>query len=100
MSFINTQIILGIIVNTIFFGIMGVCNNKLGIPVPQFLKNKTLQLLGTIVYFVTFLVVLLAPGNILIKILICLLMQFLVNHIIWGAITGIIAGVIERRKRL
>lgn len=90
---ISTQLIVGIIINMVAFGIMGFHKDKLGIKIPRFLHNEILQIFITIIYFLSFAVILFSPGNLILKIVICLLMQFLINHIIWGAFAGIIAGV-------
>ena len=89
---------MGIAINTIAFGIMGFRNNKLGITIPRWLDNEIFQIFITIFYYTSFLVILLAPGNLIIKIIICILMQFLVNHIVWGTITGVIASIFFNKK--
>lgn len=40
----SIQIIIGILINTMAFGIMGFSNNKLGIPVPVVFKNSVLSI--------------------------------------------------------
>lgn len=95
----SMQLFIGLATNTITFGIMGFRNNKLGITVPSWLNNEILQIFITIFYYASFLVILFAPGNLIIKIIICVLMQFLVNHIVWGAITGVIAGIFFKDKK-
>lgn len=94
----NKQLIIGVIINTVSFGIMGFHKNKLGIKIPEFLHNQILQMLITAVYFVSFVVILFSPEKIILKIIICLLMQFVINHIVWGALTGIIAGIFFKNK--
>ena len=95
----SVQLILSLVFNTIAFGLMGFGNNKLGIAVPRFLQNKFISILITITYFSSFIVILLSPENLILKIVVALLMQFLVNHIIWGSITGLIAGMKVRRDK-
>jgi hypothetical protein len=96
---ISIQLFIGILINTIAFGVMGFRNNKLGITVPNWLDNESLQIFITIFYYASFLVILFSPGNLVIKIIICVLMQFLVNHAVWGIITGIIAGIFFKDKK-
>jgi len=94
----SKQLIIGVIINTVAFGIMGFHKNKLGIKIPNFLHNEILQMLITAVYFISFVVILFSPGNLILKIIICLLMQFVINHIMWGSLTGIIAGIFFKDK--
>lgn len=94
----SKQLIIGVIINTVAFGIMGFHKNKLGIKIPEFLHNDVLQIMVTVVYFASFAVILFSPENIILKIIICLLMQFVANHIVWGALTGIIAGIFFKNK--
>lgn len=97
----SAQLIFGLILNTIVFGLMGFSNNKLAIKIPGFLQNRFVNILITIAYFSSFIVILLSPENLILKIVVALLMQFLVNHIIWGSITGLIAGrKVKKNKRL
>lgn len=90
---------MGLIINTLLFGYMGFTNEKMGVLsiIPKFLLNKYLSMVLTISYFLSFLIILLSPGNLLIHIIICLLMQFLINHLVWGIITGVIAGKLINR---
>ncbi len=91
---IGAQLIIGIVINTLAFGIMGFRKNTLGIPVPKWLDSEVLQIPVTIAYFGSFLIVLLAPGvSWILKIILSLLMQFVINHVLWGLITGGIAGI-------
>lgn len=92
-------LIIGIIINTLSFGFAGFQNNKLGIHIPDFLRSTSLRILQNFLYFGSFILILISPGNIFIKILVCVALQFLVNHLVWGVVTGIIAGVSERGRR-
>ena len=89
----STVLIVGIIINTVAFGIMGFHKNKLGIKIPYFMHNEILQIMVTSIYFLSFVIILFSPESLIFKIVVCLLMQFAVNHILWGSITGIIAGI-------
>lgn len=95
----STQLILSLVLNTVVFGLMGFSRNRLGITVPRFLKNNFVGTFLTVIYFSSFILILLSPGNLVLKILIALLMQFLINHIIWGSITGLIAGRKTRKNK-
>lgn len=95
----STQLIFGLILNTTAFGLMGFSNNKLAIKIPGFLQNRFFNILITIAYFSSFIVILLSSEILILKIFIALLMQFLINHIIWGVITGSIAGVKTKRNK-
>jgi hypothetical protein len=95
----TTQLVVGILLNTLAFGAMGFARQKLGIKTPAFLQNDIVSILITVVYAGSFFVILLSPGSWLLKIAICLGMQFLVNHLIWGVITGVVAGIGERKRR-
>lgn len=96
----SLQLIIGILINTVTFGLMGFQNQKLGIPVSKFLNNNFVYIIFTVVYYGSFFIILLSPENLVLKIIICILMQFLINPTLWGAITGLIAGLIERRNKL
>jgi len=95
------MLIAGIIINTLLFGYMGFSNEKSGVShlMPLFLRNSVLELILTISYFGSFLIILLAPGGLIRNIIVAVLMQIIINHVIWGIITGIIAGN-EAKKRL
>ncbi len=95
----STQLILGIILNTIAFGIMGFRKQRLGINIPPFLLSEFFNIPITLIYFASFLIILFSPERLWLKILIALAMQFLVNHILWGTITGTIAGVKSKKER-
>ena len=88
----SVQILIGILINTLAFGIMGFRRNRLGIAIPKFLANEFFQILITLVYFASFFIILFSPENLIIKIVICLLMQFLMNHVLWGFLTVVIAS--------
>lgn len=88
----SEQLIIGILANTIIFGIMAFRNQKLGIRTPDFLQSKIFGMPLIIADFASFAVILLSPDEWWIKILTALLMQFLINHIFWGIITGVIAS--------
>lgn len=88
----STQLIIGIIINTLIFGVMGFRNQKLGIKTPEFLKNNFFNTPTTIIYFLSFLIIIFSPDKLWLTIAVALLMQFVINHIIWGTITGVIAG--------
>ncbi|MFA6006144.1 MAG: hypothetical protein WC764_00205 [Candidatus Paceibacterota bacterium] len=92
-------LIVGIIINTMAFGVMGFRNQKLGIKVPKILLREIFNIPITVIYYLSFVVILLSPDSWLQKIIIALSMQFLINHIIWGSITGIVAGIIVRRNK-
>lgn len=97
----STQIIIGLLINTLSFAYMGFTNEKTGIRVilPRIILNKVVDFIITVVlYPLSFLIILFSPGNLFVKIGICLFMHFFVNHIVWGVITGMIAGLIIRRK--
>lgn len=89
----STLLFVGIITNTLAFGMMGLRRNTLGIKVPEFLHNEILQMLVTAIYFGSFVSILLSPEQLVLKIILCLLLQFVINHIVWGIIWGVIAGV-------
>lgn len=88
----STQLIIGIIINTIIFGIMGWRNPRTGLTTPKFLHGNLFNISLTIIYFLSFVVILFSQEKLWIKIVIALLMQFVINHIIWGTIVGIITG--------
>jgi len=96
----STQIIIGLIVNTLCFGWMAFTNRENGI-LKINPKNKYLVILDAILtafYFLSFLIIIFSPGNILINIVISLLMQVFFNHLIWGTITGIISSLILKKS--
>lgn len=95
----SNQLILGILLNTVCFGIMGFRNNRLGIKIPNWLKSEIFGLPLLIVDLISFIIILLSPEIWWLKIIIALSMQFLVNHIIWGMITGITAGLISKNNK-
>lgn len=90
------QLIIGILVNTLAFGAMAFIGTdakaRVAHKIPRFLRNKYLDILTTVIYFASFLIILFAPSNLIINIIICLLMQFLINHAIWGTITGLLSS--------
>ncbi len=88
----SNQLILGIILNTIIFGIMSFRNNKLGIKTSDFLQSPWFGFPLIVVDIISFIIILSSPENWWKKVVIALSMQFLFNHIIWGIITGIVAG--------
>lgn len=93
--------IIGLLINTLSFAYMGFTNEKTGMRgiLPRFMLNKVMDFIITLIlYPLSFLIILLSPGNLFVKIGICLLMQFFINHIFWGTITGVVAGLIIRRK--
>ena len=96
----NTQIVIGLVVNTLSFAYMGFTTESAGVLsiVPKILLNKYFDIANTIIYTLSFIIILTSPGNLLIKIGICLLMQFIVNHMFWGIVTGTIASKIVKRK--
>jgi len=94
----STILLVGIIINTLAFGLMGLRRNELGIKIPKFFHNELLQTLITIIYFGSFAVILFAPESLVLKLAICLLMQFIINHIVWGIVMGIIAGIFFKDK--
>jgi len=94
----SSLLIFGILINTIIFGIIGFRNQKLGIKIPEFLKNDFLNTPTTIIYYLSFLIILLSPEKLWLKIIIILLMQFVINHVLWGIITGIIAGRTTKKE--
>ncbi len=89
----STQLIIGIIINTIIFGIMGFRNQKLGIKTPIFLQSKLFGLPLVIADIISFIVILSSPDVWLVKIITAFLMFFVINHVVWGVLTGLIAGV-------
>lgn len=94
-------LIVGIILNTLVFGLMGATNKQSGIPhlLPRFLVNPIADTLLLILYVVSFIVILLSPVNLFLKIIVAVVMQFLVNHFLWGLILGTIGGI-DARKRI
>lgn len=96
----SEQLIIGILANTIIFGVMAFRNQKLGIRTPDFLQSKIFGMPLVIADFASFAVILLSPDEWWIKILTALLMQFLINHIFWGIITGVIASRVSTAKTL
>jgi hypothetical protein len=96
----SAQIIIGLAVNTLCFGWMGFTNKETGI-LKIAPNNKYLVILDAILttfYFLSFLVIIFSPGNMLINIGISLLMQIFINHLIWGTITGIISNLILKKS--
>ena len=75
----STQLIAGIIINTLAFGVMGFRNQKLEINTPKFLLSEVFNWPTTIIYYVSFLIILFSPEKLLLKITIALLMQFLIK---------------------
>ena len=94
----STQLILGIITNTLAFGIMGFRSQKLGIKVPRFLLTEFFNIPITIIYYLSFVIILFSPDGWILKIAVAVCMQFIVNHILWGAVTGIVAGIGKNKK--
>ena len=94
-----TQLILGIIVNTLLFGYGAFFNEKTGIILPKTKFYIVLDVVLTICYFLSFLIILLAPGNLIVNIIICLSMQFLINHIVWGSLAGLVIGNIKKKEK-
>lgn len=92
---------MGIILNTVIFGIMGATNKQSGIPhlLPRFFVNPIADTLLLILYVVSFITILLSPVNLFLRIIVAVAMQFLVNHFLWGLIIGTIGGI-DTRKRL
>jgi len=94
----SNQLIIGIIINTLSFGVMGFRNQKLGIKTPEILLSEVFNIPITVIYYLSFVVILLSPESWLLKIIIAISMQFIINHILWGIITGVIAGMIARKE--
>lgn len=94
-------LIVGIIFNTLVFGIMGATNKQTGIPhlLPKFLVNPITDMFLLILYIVSFVIILLSPVNLLLRIIVAVVMQFFVNHLLWGLIIGTIGGL-DAKKRI
>lgn len=94
-------LIVGIILNSLVFGVMGATNKQTGIPhlLPRFLVNPIADILLLILYVVSFAIILLSPVNLFLRIIIAVVMQFLVNHLVWGLIIGTIGGL-DAKKRI
>ena len=88
----STQLLIGIIINTLSFGVIGWRNPKTGLSVPKFLHSDLFNIALTFTYFLSFAIILFSPEKLLVKIIAALLMQFLINHVIWGGIFGVITG--------
>lgn len=92
------QLILGITVNTLLFGYIAFFNEKTGIILPKTKFYVVLDFVIMACYFLSFLIIMLSPGNLIINIIICLSLQFLINHIVWGSFAGIVIGNIAKRN--
>ena len=94
------MLLAGIIINTLLFGYMGFTNEKTGIPhkLPILIYNPILDLIVTVSYPLSFLIILFAPGGFIRNVIIVILMQFIVNPILWGPITGIVAAESVKRE--
>ena len=93
----SVQLIFGLLLNTIAFGVMGLNRQQLGIKLPQYFHNGVLQLMVTMVYYASFLIILFSTESLFLKIVISLLMQFVINHIVWGLIMGSVAGLFFKK---
>ncbi|MFH0972734.1 MAG: hypothetical protein V1768_01920 [Patescibacteria group bacterium] len=94
----SIQLCVGLLINTISFGIMGFRSKKTGVTTPKFLQTKLFNTPLTTIYFLSFVIILFSPEKFLLKIIIALLMQFIINHIVWGIIFGIITGRKAKNK--
>lgn len=93
-------LIVGIILNTLVFGLMGATNKQTGIPhlLPKFLVNPITDMLLLVLYIVSFVIILLSPVNLFLRIIVAVAMQFLVNHFLWGLIIGTIGGINAKKR--
>jgi len=87
----SIQILIGILVNTALFGLMGWSNNKLGLGVPRILSHGIFNTALAPLYFMSFGIILFSPESLFMKIVVAILLQFLINHLLWGVIIGVIA---------
>lgn len=94
------MIFIGVLLNTLSFGLMGFTNKQSGVPhlLPKFLISATADSIMLLLYLSSFIVILFSPIHFLARIGIAIALQFFINHVIWGLVVGTIAGLDARRR--